>query len=168
LWRLPLLRARTKLESPLSREAAFLYNNLLLVALCLTILWGVVFPILTQLVEGQTRTMGRPYYDFFLRTFGLPLLLLMGIGPLVAWRRASLRALGKTFLWPAAIALVVGAALLAGGAGSSKPGLVAYTFSAFVLASIVLEFVRGTRAAGSFARLVSRNRRRYGGYVVHA
>ena len=96
--RLPLLRTKTKLESLVSREATFLYNNLLLVALCLTILWGVLFPIITQLVKGETRTIGRPYYDFFLRAFGLPLLLLMGIGPLIAWRRASLRSLGRTFL----------------------------------------------------------------------
>ena len=100
-WRLPLLRSKTRLESLVSREAAFLYNNLLLVALCLTILWGVAFPILSELVRGETRTIGRPYYDFFLRTFGLPLLLLMGIGPLIAWRRASLRSLGRTFIWPA-------------------------------------------------------------------
>src|SRR5215468_223300 len=91
LWRLPLLRAKTKLESALSREATFLYNNLLLVALCLTILWGVLFPVLTQLYNGESRTIGRPYYDFFLRAFGLPLLLLMGIGPLIAWRRTSVR-----------------------------------------------------------------------------
>ena len=91
LWRLPLLRAKTKLESPLSREATFLYNNLLLVALCLTILWGVIFPILTDLFLNQTRTIGRPYFDFFLRAFGIPLLLLMGIGPLIAWRRSSVR-----------------------------------------------------------------------------
>jgi cytochrome c-type biogenesis protein CcmF len=167
-WRLPLLRTKTRLESLVSREAAFLYNNLLLVALCLTILWGVVFPMVSDLVVGTSRTIGRPYYDFFLRTFGLPLLLLMGIGPLIAWRRASLRSLGKTFLWPAVISIVVGIVLVALGAGSSKPGLIAYTFSAFVLATIVLEFVRGTRAAGSFTRLVSRNRRRYGGYIVHA
>src|SRR6202040_1451029 len=93
LWRLPLLRARTKLESALSREATFLYNNLLLVALALTILWGVIFPVLSQLYNGQSRTIGRPYYDFFLRAFGLPLLLLMGIGPLIAWRRTTIRAL---------------------------------------------------------------------------
>ena len=92
LWRLPLLRARTKLESPLSREATFLYNNLLLVALCLTIFWGEIWPIIAQIVNGTQQTMGRPYYDFFLRIFGLPLLLLMGIGPLVAWRRTSGRA----------------------------------------------------------------------------
>jgi cytochrome c-type biogenesis protein CcmF len=167
-WRLPLLRSKTRLESLVSREAAFLYNNLLLVALCLTILWGVAFPMLSELVRGESRTVGRPYYDFFLRTFGLPLLLLMGIGPLIAWRRASLRSLGRTFLWPAGFAVVVGVVLLALGSGSSTPGLVAYTFSAFVLASIALEFVRGTRAAGSLTQLIGRNRRRYGGYVVHA
>src|SRR6187200_3219168 len=100
MWRLPLLKARTKLESALSREATFLYNNLLLVALCLTILWGVLFPIVTELVKGESRTIGRPYYDFFLRAFGLPLLLLMGIGPLVAWRRSSFRALGRVLAWP--------------------------------------------------------------------
>jgi cytochrome c-type biogenesis protein CcmF len=168
LWRLPLLKARTKLESALSREAVFLYNNLLLVALCLTILWGVVFPIVTQLMKHETRTIGRPYYDFFLRSFGLPLLLLMGIGPLIAWRRTSLRALGRALAWPIAAAAVAGIALVAAGAGSSRPGLIAYTFSAFVLATIAVELVRGTRAAGSLFLLVSRNRRRYGGYVVHA
>src|SRR3954470_14138503 len=168
MWRLPLLKARTKLESALSREATFLYNNLLLVALCLTILWGVLFPIVTQLVKGESRTIGRPYYDFFLRTFGLPLLLLMGIGPLIAWRRTSFRALWRVIAPPAVGALVAGAILLMLGAGSSKPGLVAYTFCAFVLATIVVELVRGTRVTGSLFGLIARNRRRYGGYVVHA
>ncbi len=166
--RLPLLRARTKLESLVSREATFLYNNLLLVALALTILWGVVYPLLTQAVNGETRSVSKPYYDFFLHSFGLPLLLLMGIGPLVAWRRASLRALGKTFIVPTIAAVVTGIALIATGFGSSTPGLLAYTFSAFVAASIVLEFVRGRRATGSLLKLVGRNRRRYGGYIVHA
>ena len=154
LWRLPLLRAKTKLESPLSREATFLYNNLLLVALCLTILWGVLFPILTDLFLGQTRTIGRPYYDFFLRAFGLPLLLLMGIGPLIAWRRSSVRAL-------AADAALADAArdrhrrrARRAGRGSSRPGLIAYTFCAFVLTTIVVELVRGTRATGSLFELV--------------
>jgi cytochrome c-type biogenesis protein CcmF len=168
VWRLPLLRARTKLESALSREATFLYNNLFLVALCLTILWGVIFPILTQLFEGETKTIGRPYYDFFLRAFGLPLLLLMGIGPLIAWRRTSARALVGTLRWPIGFGLVAGIALIVAGAGSSTPGLIAYVFCAFVLATIVVELVRGTRATGSLFELVARNRRRYGGYVVHA
>jgi cytochrome c-type biogenesis protein CcmF len=168
LWRLPILRARTKLESPLSREATFLYNNLLLVALCLTVFWGEIFPILTQLFQGTQRTIGRPYFDFFLRIFGLPLLLLMGIGPLIAWRRTSARALVKTLRWPIGAALVAGVALLAVGAGSSTPGLIGYTFAVFVMTTIVVELVRGTKATGSLFELVSRNRRRYGGYVVHA
>ena len=176
LWRLPLLRSMTKLESLVSREAVFLYNNLLLIALCLTILWGVAWPILSEAVRGQSVVVGRPYFDFFLRIFGLPLLLLMGVGPLIAWRRASLRGLGRSFVGPAAVAVVVGVILLALGAGSSLPGLIAYTFSAFVLAAIGLEFVRGTTARRAlsreswpvaFASLVGRNRRRYGGYIVH-
>ncbi len=176
-WRLPLLRARTRLESLASREAAFLYNNLLLVAFALTVLWGVAFPLLSEAVRGERITVGPPYFDFFLRVFGLPLLLLMGIGPLVAWRRTSLRALGASLLWPAVVAVVAGAGLIALGAGSNLGGLVAYTFSVFVLAAIVLEFTRGTRARkalgertwfGAFSSLVGRNRRRYGGYVVHA
>jgi cytochrome c-type biogenesis protein CcmF len=175
--RLPLLRAKTRLESLVSREATFLYNNLLLVALALTILWGVVYPVLSEAVTGTAATVSKPYYNFFLHSFGLPLLLLMGIGPLIAWRRASLRALGRTFLWPLAAAVVAGIALLAAGAGSSRIGVIAYTFSVFVLASIALEFARGTSArkalgnvgwAGAFSSLISRNRRRYGGYVVHA
>jgi len=176
LWRLPLLRSTTRLESLVSREAVFLYNNLLLVALCLTILWGVAWPILSEAVRGSTVVVGKPYYDFFLRIFGLPLLLLMGIGPLIAWRRASLRGLGKTFLWPFLLAVAVGVVLIALGAGSSTPGLIAYTFSAFVIAAIGLEFVRGTKARralsseswpGAFFSLIGRNRRRYGGYIVH-
>jgi cytochrome c-type biogenesis protein CcmF len=167
-WRLPLLRTKTKLESLISREATFLYNNLLLVALCLTILWGVLYPVLSEAVRGETRSVSKPYYDFFLHTFGLPLLLLMGIGPLVAWRRASLRSLEKTFVIPFAAAVVTGVVLLALGFGSSWPGLLTYTFSAFVAASIVLEFVRGRAATGSVFRLIARNRRRYGGYIVHA
>jgi cytochrome c-type biogenesis protein CcmF len=172
-----LLRAATRLESAISREATFLYNNLLLVALTLTILWGVTYPILREALTGESVSVGRGWYDFFLRAFGLPLLLLMGIGPLIAWRRASIKGLRRTFLWPAACAAVAGGALLAVGAGSSIPGLVAYTFSAFVIGSIVLEFARGTRArralsggswTAAFGELIARNRRRYGGYVVHA
>jgi len=166
--RLPLLRTKTRLESLVSREATFLYNNLLLVALALTILWGVLYPVLSEALRGQTRSVGKPYYDFFLHTFGLPLILLMGIGPLVAWRKASLRSLGKTFLIPFAAALGTGGVLLGLGFDSSWAGLLAYTFSAFVVASIVVEFVRGRAAAGGIFRLVARNRRRYGGYIVHA
>jgi cytochrome c-type biogenesis protein CcmF len=101
----------------------------------------------------------------------------MGIGPLVAWRRASLRSLAKTFAVPAAVALVTGVVLVALGAGESIPGLIAYTFSAFVLTTIVQEFARGARARraltgeswpAALSSLIGRNRRRYGGYIVHA
>jgi cytochrome c-type biogenesis protein CcmF len=121
--------------------------------------------------------VGAPYYDFFAIAFGLPLVLLMGIGPVVAWRRSSLRALGSQLAVPAAVAVACGAALAATGSGSSAAGLVGYTFAAFVLAAIALEFVRGTRArkalgepswGAALLSLVARNRRRYGGYIVHA
>jgi len=176
-FRMPLLRAKTKLESVISREATFLYNNLLLVALCLTILWGVTYPLLTEAIRGESVTVGRPYYDFFLRVFGLPLLLLMGIGPLIAWRRASWSSVRRILGIPAVVTVAVGGILIGLGAGSSLPGLIAYSFSAFVIASILLEFVRGTMArqavagggyGAAFFDLVARNRRRYGGYVVHA
>jgi cytochrome c-type biogenesis protein CcmF len=177
ILRLPLLRARSRLESLASREAAFLYNNLLLVAFALTILWGVVLPLLSEAIRGIPMTVGPPYYDFFLRVFGLPLLLLMAIGPLIAWRKSSIQALARSLRWPAGAALVAGVLLAIEGARASTPGLIAYTFSAFVLATIVLEFARGTRArkalgAGgwinAFNSLIARNRRRYGGYISHA
>ena len=174
--RLPVLRARTKLESPISREAVFLYNNLFLVAFALTVFWGVAWPLISEALRGVAVTVGAPYYDFFAIVFGLPLILLMGIGPLVAWRRSSWRTLLRQVKWPILVAAVVGAVLAALGAGSSTPALIGYTFGAFVLASIVLEFTRGTRArrraepgwVPAFTGLVARNRRRYGGYVVHA
>ena len=138
----------------------------------------MIYPILSEAVRGEALTVGPPYYNFFLKAFGLPLLLLMGIGPLVAWRRASLRSLGRSFAWPAGVALHHRPrAAAARRRLDSIPGLVAYSFSAFVLASIVLEFARGTRArralsgegwAGRSARWSPRNRRRYGGYIVHA
>jgi cytochrome c-type biogenesis protein CcmF len=133
--------------------------------------------MVSEAVRGQTMVVGRPYFDFFLRVFGLPLLLLLGIGPLVAWRRASLRGLLRIYAWPAGVALATGVLLIALGAGSSTPGLVAYSFSAFVLAAIVHEFARGTAARRALTgepipvalgQLIGRNRRRYGGYVVHA
>jgi cytochrome c-type biogenesis protein CcmF len=177
LSRLGELRTPTRLESLASREAAFLYNNLLLVAFALTMLWGVAFPLLSEALRGEAVTVGPPYYNFFLKVFGLPLLLLMGLGPLLAWRRASLRSVARAAAWPSFLAVVVGGMLLAAGAGSSPPGLIAYTFATFVTGAITLEFWRGTRArrdldggswAGAFSSLVARNRRRYGGYVSHA
>ncbi len=175
--RLPQLRARVKMESLVSREAAFLYNNLFLIAFALTVLWGVAWPLISEAVRGVQVSTGPPYYDFFAIVFGLPLMLLMGLGPLVPWRRASMRALGSSVAIPAAAAVAAGAGIAVVGGGGSPIGLVGYTFAVFVLVAIGLEFVRGTRArkalgdggwAASFTSLVGRNRRRYGGYVVHA
>ena len=177
LWRLPLLRSDHKLESVVSREATFLFNNLLLLALAFTVLWGVAFPILSEAVRGVRSTVSTPYYNFFLVAFGLPLLLLTGVGPMIAWRRASPRSLVRTFRWPVISALSVGALLTLFGFASSVPGLAAFSLCAFVVVTIVLEFVRGTMArqamAGggsrseAFVGLIAHNRRRYGGYIVH-
>ena len=174
--RLPLLRSKTRLESLVSREATFLYNNLLLVALTLTILWGVAYPILPEAVLGESRIVGPGYYNFFLRVFGLPLLLLMGIGPLVAWRRASLRSLGRTFTWP------VGFALPSGSSARSRRRLVdpgsdrVHVLGLRARLDRARVHPRDARPpsplrgllAERISALISRNRRRYGGYIVHA
>ncbi len=176
IWRLPLLRSEHRMESVISREATFLFNNLLLLALAFAILWGVVFPILSQAVEGIRSTVSVPYYNFFLVAFGLPLLALTGIGPLIAWRRASPGSLWRTFRWPMISAVAGGGVLALLGAGTNPAALAAFTLCIFVAITIGLEFARGTSArraiaGGSWPRalfdLVGRNRRRYGGYVVH-
>ena len=145
-WRLPRLRSPTKLESPVSREAAFLYNNLLLLALCLRSSGASSTRCSPRPSAARRSSLGRSYYDFFLRIFGLPLLLLMGIGPLIAWRRASLRSLLTTFRWPTAVAARTGVVLLVLGAGSSIPGSSRTRSPPSWSTTIVLEFARGTRA----------------------
>ena len=178
LTRLPLLRSRTKLESLVSREAAFLYNNLFLVAFALTVLWGVLYPIVSEAVRGVAVTVGAPYYNFFGIVFGLPLVLLMGVGPLVAWRKASLRSLGASLVGPRQPPSRSGVVLLALGrrleparprrlhvrrvrARGDRPRVRARHARAVAPS--------GTGAGRPPSRdLVSRNRRRYGGYVVHA
>ena len=176
IWRLPLLRSEHRLESIVSREATFLFNNLLLLALAFTILWGVLFPVLSETVRDVRSTVSTPYYNFFLVAFGLPLLLLTGVGPLIAWRRASLGSLAKTFRWPAMSALAAAALLALLGLGSSPAGLAAISLCVFVTITIGLEFARGTAARraiaggswpGALVALIGRNRRRYGGYIVH-
>jgi cytochrome c-type biogenesis protein CcmF len=176
VWRLPLLRSEHRLESLVSREASFLFNNLLLLAFAFAILWGVIFPVLSESVRGIRSTVSVPYYNFFLVAFGLPLLALTGIGPLIAWRRATPGSLWRMFRWPVVSALAGATLLGLLGLGSSPAGLTAFSLCIFVTVTIGLEFARGTAArraiaGGSWPRalvdLVSRNRRRYGGYVVH-
>lgn len=176
LWRLPLLKADQRMESVVSREATFLFNNLLLVGLAFAVLWGVVFPLITEAIGQVRESVSTPFYEFFVIAFGLPLLLLMGVGPLIAWRRASFRQIRTTFLWPLIGGVATGAVMVAFGLDSSWPGIAAGSICAFVTVTIISEFVRGTaarhRVAGeswpiAFLHLIDRNRRRYGGYIVH-
>ena len=174
--RLKDLEARAELESMVSREAAFLYNNLLLVGIAFSVLWGTLFPILSEAVTGSKITVGPPFFNAVNIPLGLLLFALTGIGPLIAWRRASAANLQRQFAAPAAAGVGVGAALFA--VGMRDPyALVAYTIAGFVTGTITQEFWKGTRARmrmyaesawSATLRLVLRNRRRYGGYIVHA
>ena len=176
LWvRFPLLKPEAKLESMVSREATFLFNNLLLVGMAFSVLWGTMFPVISELVRGSRVTVGPPFFNQVNIPIGLALLVLTGIGPLIAWRRASPSHLKRQFLWPVVSGFV--AALLVMILGMRHAyALVTVSFSAFVLATIVQEFwkgagarhrLRGENYGVALARLVSKNRRRYGGYVVH-
>ena len=170
------LAADVQLESMLSREAAFLFNNLILVGIAFSVLWGTLFPILSELVQGDKITVGPPFFNRVNIPLGLLLLALTGIGPLIAWRKASRANLRRQFTAPLSAGLLTAAALIAAGMRNWY-ALVALAIAGFVAGTITQEFWRGTRARGrmhgeawplAFGRLVARNRRRYGGYLVHA
>ena len=173
--RLKDLQATAQLESMVSREASFLFNNLLLVGIAFAILWGTLFPIISEAVRGTKITVGPPFFNQVNIPLGLLLLALTGIGPLIAWRRASVANLKRQFTGPIIGGIVVGAVLL--GLGMRDPyALIAYTLAGFVLTTILQEFHKGIGARrrmygenpfSAFVRLVARNRRRYGGYIVH-
>jgi cytochrome c-type biogenesis protein CcmF len=174
--RLSDLQAKAQLESMVSREAAFLYNNVALVGIAFSVLWGTLFPILSEAVKGEKITVGAPFFNAVNIPLGLFLLALTGIGPLIAWRRTSVANLKRQFAVPVAAGVIAALLLLALGMRDGY-ALVAYTLAAFVGGTLVQEFARGTRArramygegvALAFARLIARNRRRYGGYIVHA
>src|SRR5438105_3131577 len=173
--RLPLMMPETRLESMVSREASFLFNNLLLVGIAFAVLWGTLFPILSEWIVGVKITWGPPTFYFVNVPLGLALLAMTGIGPLIAWRRASLPNLRRQFAVPVTTGGLTLLVLLVGGMRDVY-ALMAVALGAFVAATIVQEFTRGTGARHrqygetyplAFARLVARNRRRYGGYVVH-
>ncbi|HEY5940471.1 MAG TPA: heme lyase CcmF/NrfE family subunit [Gemmatimonadales bacterium] len=170
-----LLEADVRLESVVSREAAFLFNNLLLVGIAFSVLWGTLFPILSELVRGTKITVGVPFFNRVNVPLGLLLLALTGVGPLIAWRKASTSNLRRQFIAPVACGLITLAALLALGVRDFY-ATVALALAGFVAGTIVQEFYRGVRARRrmhgesiplAFARLIGRNRRRYGGYIVH-
>ena len=175
LWRLPLLKSENQIESFLSREAAFLFNNLIFLGVAFAVLWGTLLPLLSEGFLGEQITVGPPFFNRVNLPIGLALLALTGIGPVIAWRRASGRNLAKNFALPLTMGLAVVAVFLALGARHAM-ALLTFGISTFVLTVIVVEFWKGTKARvriegegilQAFYHLVGRNRRRWGGYVVH-
>jgi cytochrome c-type biogenesis protein CcmF len=176
VWkRLPMLEAESHLESMVSREASFLFNNLLLVGIAFSVLWGTMFPMISELIRGTQVTVGPPFFNQVNIPIGLGLLALTGIGPLIAWRRASPGHLNRQFAVPMSAGAIVAVLLLALGMRNLY-AIMTFSLAAFVVGTIGQEFVRGVGArhrlhgesyTQAFARLVGRNRRRYGGYVVH-
>jgi cytochrome c-type biogenesis protein CcmF len=173
--RRPLLRSENEIDSFLSREAAFLFNNLLLVGIAFATFWGTIFPVISEAVRGIKITVGPPFFNKVNAPLGLALLFMTGVGPVIAWRRASARNLRKSFTTPLAVGFVTGVAVFALGLRHYY-AVVCFSLAAFVLTTIFLEFYRGTRArqalmgeapATALGHLVSKNRRRYGGYVIH-
>ena len=174
--RWPLLEAEVQLESMLSREAAFLFNNLLLVGIAFSVLWGTLFPILSEAVRGSKITVGPPFFNRVNIPLGLLLLAMTGIGPLIAWRKASAANLRRQFVGPLSAGAVTFVVLAVAGVRDWY-AVMALALCGFVAGTITQEFWRGARARRrmhgeslpiAVFRLVERNRRRYGGYIVHA
>jgi cytochrome c-type biogenesis protein CcmF len=175
------LRSEHRLESLVSRESSFLFNNLVLLVACFTVLWGTLFPVLSEWVQGTKVTVGPPFFNRVNIPVAMLLLLLTGVGPLLAWRKTSLDSLKRNFLWPAVGAIAVTAALVIGGMRPWQDQSYFYSLMAIGLASLVMftivsEFYRGARVIGrhsgknllaSAVQLTRRNTRRYGGYIVH-
>lgn len=169
------LESERRLDSILSRESAFLFNNLVLVAACFAVLWGTMFPVLSQWIRDTQITVGPPFFNKIVIPIGLLLLFLTGIGPLFAWRRTSFRSIGKALLWPGIFAVAALVGLTAGGMRTVIP-IVCLALCVFVVTAVVEEFWKGARVRSAGAgegfvralvRLVWKNQRRYGGYVVH-
>lgn len=174
-WRRPLLRGENEIDSFLSREASFLFNNLLLVGIAFATFWGTIFPVISEAVRGVKITVGPPFFNKVNAPLGLALLFMTGVGPVIAWRRASARNLRRSFTVPLALGFATGVLIFVGG-WRNYYAVVCFSLSAFVLATIFMEFYRGTRARQALmgeaapralANLVGKNRRRYGGYVIH-
>ena len=175
IYRLPLLRARNELDSWVSREAAFLANNWILLFSAFFVLFATMFPTLSEAVTGERLTVGPPFFNKWMLPVGLVLLLLTGIGPLLAWRKSTLLNLKDSFLIPVATAAIVGATVAALGVRVWTSGI-CFALCGFVVGTITQEFWRGARvrqgATGTdlftaLIGLVGRNKRRYGGYIVH-
>jgi cytochrome c-type biogenesis protein CcmF len=175
LSRLDFLKSEAALESVLSRESSFLFNNLVLLASCFAILWGTLFPVITEALMNEKISVDKPFFDRVNIPIALFLLLLTGIGPLIAWRKSSFESLKKAFRWPTIVGVAVAAGLIA--LGMRHPyALMSFGLCAFVTTTISLEFWKGARAIAAKSKqnllsamveLTHRNTRRYGGYLVH-
>jgi len=175
IYRLPLLRARNDLDSWMSREAAFIVNNWILLFCAFFIMFATMFPTLSEAIRGERLTVAAPFYNKWMLPIGLVLLVLTGIAPLLAWRKSTLTNLRDSFLWPTISAFVIGAAFIALGFRVWASG-VCFALCGFVTATIVQEFWRGANVRRSttgtdfvtaLIGIVGRNKRRYGGYIVH-
>ncbi|MCX6637896.1 MAG: heme lyase CcmF/NrfE family subunit [Acidobacteria bacterium] len=175
LDRLDYLKSESQLESVLSRESTFLFNNLFLLASCFAVLWGTLFPVISEAVTNEKISVGAPFFNRVNIPIGLFLLLLTGVGPLIAWRRSSLESLRRAFLGPAAAGLALAAILLAAGVRHFY-ALVSFGLCVFVTWTIASEFLKGAlvirarqrmNLVRAMVELTHRNTRRYGGYLVH-
>jgi cytochrome c-type biogenesis protein CcmF len=176
--RLDDLRSAKRIDSLASREAVFLVNNLLLVALCAVIFWGTFFPLISELFTGTRSSLAAPWFDRYTTPLAILLVLFTGIGPLLAWRRISWAAAKRVFVAPALVAALTAAVLALTADAAGKPwALALFAVAAFALTGLAQELWRGAAARRSLAggsppaalaAVVSRNRRRYGGYAVHA
>ena len=172
--RLDQLRGQGELDSVVSRESVFLLNNLFLVAATFTVFFGTVFPLLSEAVRGVKVSVGAPFFNLVNIPIFLALIFLMGVGPLIAWRRASAQNLKRNFLWPVAGGIVAAAVLRVVGVGNVIV-LTAMALVAFVAGTIALDYVRAVRArrrsgdgwGAAMWGLLLRQNRRYGGFVVH-
>jgi cytochrome c-type biogenesis protein CcmF len=175
LDRLEYLKSESQMESVVSRESSFLFNNLILLASCFAVLWGTLFPIISEAVTGEKISVDAPFYNRIQVPIGLFLLFLTGVGPLIAWRRSSVESLKKAFLWPTVVSIVLVIALAATGVHHFY-ALMSFGLCLFVTCTIVSEFWKGSNAirlksgrniVASMVELTHRNTRRYGGYLVH-
>jgi cytochrome c-type biogenesis protein CcmF len=176
LDRLKYLKSEARLESVLSRESAFLFNNLILLASCFAVLWGTLFPVLSEAFSGEKISVDKPFFNRINVPIALFLLFLTGVGPLIAWRRSSFESLRRAFQWPAfaAIALMILLGVL--GIYEHPYAMVSLGLCLFVAVTVAMEFFKGANAIrvksginffSSIVELTHRNTRRYGGYIVH-
>nr|MBF6590250.1 heme lyase CcmF/NrfE family subunit [Ktedonobacterales bacterium] len=174
IYRLPRLRPEHEFDSVISREGSFLANNLLLTGIAFATFWGTVFPVISQVVRGQTMTVGRPFYQQVNGPLFLALIFVMGVGPLLAWRRASRASIWRNVRWPALAAAVSALLLPLFGVRGLWPNI-AFAVCVFAAGTIVYEVWRGMRVRHghgepyprALVMLVNRHRQRYGGYLVH-